>query len=279
MAGQLQKHAIQNLTFPRFLRASLALMMFCLPMGLIGARAQAAAACCGYYSGPIVIDPDLDLPANPSIEQQVAAGHKEIERIKDGDLNLDSNHDLVDYFNDLAKRLLAAQDLKPPYPVVIHVSTGPRLNAYASVGGQVVVYSRIFEQSDNEAQLVAILGHELAHELHDDYVFFWDAAKNQEDSYGSNGLLEKSREVEMRADLDATRMMYGAGWDPHEQIKMMTRLAKLWQTERDSHRIFYSTHPDDAERINAVKNLIAQLPPKPGLATDSERFEKLKSSL
>jgi predicted Zn-dependent protease len=261
-------------------RAGLAgAVLFCLTILLVAAPSPAGAACCQYFGGPIVIDPDLDLPANPTIEQQVTAGHKQLERIKGGDPSLDSNQELVAYFNDLAKRLLAAQNIKPPYAIVVHVSTGPRLNAFATVGGQVVLYSRIFEQADNEAQLVAILGHELSHELHDDYAFFWTAARNQEDSYGPNGLLEKSREIEMRADLDATRMMYGAGWDPQEQIKMMTRLAKLWQNQRDNHRVFYSTHPDDAERISAVKKLIARLPPKPGLATDSEKFEKLKRSL
>lgn len=127
--------------------------------------------------------------------------------------------------------------------------------------------------------MVPILGHELSHELHNDAVFFWTAAKSQEDSYGHNGLLEKSRDIEMRADLDATHMMYNAGWDPQEQLKMMTRLGKIGQRQRDNHRIFYSTHPDDSQRVATVKKEIETLPPKPNLQADSQAFEDLKKSL
>jgi len=242
-------------------------------------RENGAMIFCALSGAPILVDPDLDMPVNPTIEQQVAAGQKSLERFRNSDLTLDSNQALVTYFNDLVRRLLAAQDIKPPYSIVAHVSTGPELNAYASVGGHIVIYSRIFEEADNEAQLAAIVGHELSHEIHNDYVFFWNGAKNQEDSYGPNGLLEKSREIEMRADLDATRMMYNAGWDPQEQVKMMERLDKMWRTQLDHHRVFYSTHPDDLERLDAVKKLIATLPPKPNLTTDSQTFRDLKQSM
>ncbi len=243
------------------------------------AGSREISPCCSLFSGPIEIDPSLDMPANPTIDQQIAAGNQLLVRLRVGDQTLDHNSALTEYFNDLIKRLLAAQDLKPPYPILVHVSTEPELNAYASAGGQMVIYSRIIEQSDNEAQLVAIVGHELSHEIHNDYVFFWNAAKAGQDSYGANGLLYQSRAIESRADLDATRMMYNAGWDPNEQIKMMTRLKKMSQTERDNHRIFYSTHPDDPERIDAARKLISTLPPKSGLITDSPRFQELKQAM
>src|SRR5262249_5061410 len=126
-----------------------------------------------FFGAPILIDPDLDLPAKPTIEQQLAAGQKLLDRARANDQTLDRSQELVAYFNDLVTRLLAAQDLKPPYPIVVHVSTEPKVNAYASAGGHIVIFSRIFEVSDNEAQLVAIIGHELSHEIHNDFLLFW----------------------------------------------------------------------------------------------------------
>ena len=248
----------------------------CLLLFPLTARAavipDASKSCCYLFGQPILPDPDLDMPVNPTIGQQIAAGQKRLARLRAADQTLDSDDALVAYFNDLVKKLLAAQELKPPYPIIVHVSTAPELDAYASVGGQIVIYSRIFDEADNEAQLVAVVGHELSHEIHNDYVF--NVAKERGDWYGKNGLFEQSRAIERRADLDATRMMFAAGWDPEEQVKMMTRLAKRWLTQRDNHRVFL-----DPQRIKAVKKLISTLPAKRNLIKDSATFDELKKAL
>jgi predicted Zn-dependent protease len=87
----------------------------------------------------------------------------------------------------------------------------------------------------------------MSHELHEDFVFFWNAAKSGEDSYGKGGLLELSEAIEQRADLEATRMMYAAGWDPSEQFVVMKSLQKKLQVLNGGHRLFFSTHPEDRE--------------------------------
>ncbi len=158
-----------------YLRMVPVLVVLLLPLtacAQIAEQTSDTAIFCALSGQPIFVDPDLDMPVNPTIEQQVAAGKESLERLRNSDLTLDSNPALVGYFDDLVKRLLAGQDIKPPYAIVVHVSTGPELNAYATVGGHILIYSRIFEEADNEAQLAAIVGHELSHEIHNDYVFF-----------------------------------------------------------------------------------------------------------
>jgi hypothetical protein len=45
------------------------------------------------------------------------------------------------------------------------------------------------------------------------------------------------------------------------------------------HRVFYSTHPDDLDRIASDEKEIDNLPPKAGLIEDSPRFQELKKKL
>jgi predicted Zn-dependent protease len=232
-----------------------------------------------FFSGPFEPDPDLDLPENPTIDQQIAAGKQQLTRLQQEDQTLDRDQEFSAYMKEIVAKLLASQDLKPPYEIEIHVSTTRVLNAYAQAGGQIVFYSDIIEQADTEAQMVAIVSHEMSHELHNDFAFFWTAAKKQQDSYGGGGLLEQSRAIEQRADFEGARMMYKAGWDPKAQIEMMTRLAKLSRVAREGHRVFYSTHPDDPDRIAADEKEIAKLPPKAGLIEDSPKFQELKKKL
>jgi predicted Zn-dependent protease len=117
----------------------------------------------------------------------------------------------------------------------------------------------------------------MSHELHDDFVFFWNAAKSGEDSYGKGGLLDQSEAIEQRADLEATKMMYEAGWDPSEQIVVMERLQKKMQVLNGGHRIFFGSHPEDRERLEAIRRAVAALPPKEGSIKDSAQYEIKKS--
>jgi predicted Zn-dependent protease len=135
------------------------------------------------------------------------------------------------------------------------------------------------EQADTEAQMVAMVAHEMSHELHNDFAFFWKAAKSGEDSYGHRGLLEQSRAIEARADREAAHMMYNAGWDPKAESEMMTRIVKLLQIQREGHRVFYSSHPEEGDRVAAIDKEIATLPPKEGLIEDSPKFQELKKRL
>ena len=271
------------------MKTAIATVLMIVSVGVLSARRVVALApeetnaksiiWARFFSGPFEPDPDLDLPENPTIDQQIAAGKQQLTRLEKEDQTLDRDQDFSAYMKEIVAKLLAAQEMKPPYTIEVHVSTAPVLNAYAQAGGQIVFYREIVDQTDTEAQMVAIVSHEMSHELHNDFAFFWTAAKKQQDSYGSGGLLERSRAIEQRADFEGARMMYNAGWDPKAQIEVMTRIAKLSLVARGGHRVFYSTHPDDPDRIASDEKEIDKLPPKAGLIEDSPRFQELKKKL
>jgi predicted Zn-dependent protease len=66
----------------------------------------------------------------------------------------------------LADRLAAASDLPPGMTVKVHYSDQPAVNAFATLGGNVVVYRGLIEKLDNENALAMVVAHEIAHVKH-----------------------------------------------------------------------------------------------------------------
>ena len=64
---------------------------------------------------------------------------------------------------DLAGRLVHEMDLPAGMSVTVHYDDGPVLNAFASVGGHIVVYRGLIECMPNEDALAAVIAHEIAH--------------------------------------------------------------------------------------------------------------------
>lgn len=231
------------------------------------------------FLGPLYLGTDLNLPDNPTVAEEVAAGKHQIELLKDGDLTLDHDREALDYFNSLSGALVKGHQEEQSFPIEVHVSSEPIVDAQALPGGQIVVYTRIVEIVDDESEMAGLLAHEISHERHRDFVAFWHDYKQDRPVYGRGGVLAQSRAIEARADEDAVRMVYQAGWDPKGYLAFMRRMDVGGRLRRESHRIFYSTHPQDPERIKALNELISRLPPKPGLVKGAERFQAIKRRL
>jgi predicted Zn-dependent protease len=66
----------------------------------------------------------------------------------------------------LADRLAAASGLPPGMIIRVHYSPGDTVNAFATLGGNVVVYRGLIDRLDNENALAMVLAHEIAHVQH-----------------------------------------------------------------------------------------------------------------
>lgn len=69
---------------------------------------------------------------------------------------------LQSYVN-LIGRWLASQSERPDIDWVFGVIESDSINAFAAPGGYILLTSGLYRRLDNEAQLAAILGHEIAH--------------------------------------------------------------------------------------------------------------------
>ncbi len=221
--------------------------------------------------GVLPDDELADLPLNPTPEEQVTFANKELELIKAREPTLDSKHEMVAYFNDIAHRLLEHSPKQPPYKITVHVSSLPVTNAFASMGGTIVVYERLIDASDSESELVMTLAHEVAHQVNNDALARWRGLKEEHAARYYN-----AEQRERRADEDALRMMHAAGWDPSGAPDRYRRMnVRLRQPYAGGHGPQGSARSDD--RLIELEEIVESLPPKAGLIKDSQRFRELKS--
>jgi predicted Zn-dependent protease len=218
--------------------------------------------------GFFVLGYDLDsfLPDDPTIEQQIAAGQHQLAILKSDESSFDSNREMVEYLNAIVAKLLVTSHRNPLYPITVHFSSVPTINAQSLPGGIIVVEERMFDQTDNEAQLVGVLAHETEHELSNDFMTLWSDYKRKQKNLRSVNEIADSRHFETFADLEGARLMYEAGWDPQAMVDLYKRIR------------FASglAHPPNSERIKALETLLAKLPPRMDLIKDSARFRELK---
>jgi len=66
----------------------------------------------------------------------------------------------------IAGRLTAEMDLPRNMSITVHYDPGAVLNAFASLGGHIVIYRGLIERMPNEDALAAVIAHEIAHVRH-----------------------------------------------------------------------------------------------------------------
>jgi beta-barrel assembly-enhancing protease len=178
------------------------------------------------------------------------------------------------YLQQLADRVIAKQSLPAGMRIRMHYVDSPTVNAFATLGGNVVFFRGLVARMPNENALAMVVSHEIAHVKfrHPISTFGRGLAIGValatvssgagsdlvSQTLGSAGLvtaLTFSRSQENAADADALQSlvkMYGhvAGAD---------EVFKLLQTQ-SSHGIgsppaFLRTHPLDQDRIDAINRM------------------------
>jgi predicted Zn-dependent protease len=142
-------------------------------------------------------------------------------------------------------------------------------NAFALPGGYVYITRDLLKELKTEAQLAAILGHEIAHVVARDtlvalseqigmtaLVMAAQAGGARGSHYVAAMLsLQFSRDDEKEADLAGLSYMTQAGYDPNGMVETMQSLERL-QTIRPVE--FFSTHPSPENRIVYLQERIAR---------------------
>ncbi|MEX2527880.1 MAG: M48 family metalloprotease [Gemmatimonadota bacterium] len=175
----------------------------------------------------------------------------------------------------------------------------PEVNAYAAPGGYIFVTRGTLELLETEAELAAILAHEIAHvdarhvveELRQGDML--RTAREEADLTGP--LLDRvagagtsllftglSRGDEMEADSLGLLYAAGAGYQPAAFIRALERM-ELAEGAADADQRFRTlrtTHPPTGDRIEALRRGVDALPPDYHDGVElAERFQVIMSGL
>jgi predicted Zn-dependent protease len=178
-------------------------------------------------------------------------------------------------------RWVASQTSRPGLPWTFGVIDDPEINAFAAPGGYVLVTRGLYELLSNEAELAAVLGHEIGHCVQRDHYNVihkqemaatgkdlalreaggstgnraTDFARRYAEEHGAAIMLTSlDREAEFRADEAAQYYLARSGMNPLALYSVLQKLAALGPGSAGLVQL-YKTHPPFDARIDRLDQL------------------------
>lgn len=225
----------------------------------------------------VVSDQQVQQLSNQAFQQEIAAA-----RAKG---LLDTNPAQLARLQKISQRLIAQtgayrSDARQ-WPWEVHVIKSNELNAHVLPGGKIVFYSGIIDRlSLTDAEIAAIMGHEMAHALREHtrerlsrevatQTGIGIAASVLGLSQGQTQLAglavdlgisrPHSRTQETEADLMGLELMARAGYDPNAAVSLWRKMQSA--SGRGEPPQFLSTHPVSSTRIATIQSLLPRVMP------------------
>lgn len=218
-----------------------------------------------------------------STEKQIQIGkanYVPAQQMQGGQYKVDP--DLTAYVTGVGQKLAAQVDGTPlPYEFVVLNNSVP--NAWAMPGGKIAVNRGLLTELSSEAELAAVLGHEIVHAaarhgaksmergmlLQGVLVAAAIGTRNQEYAGAmlggaqiAAGLVTQKfgRDAERQSDLYGTRYMARAGYDPQAAVSLQETFVRLSEGRKSGWlEGLFASHPASQERVENNKALVAQL--------------------
>ena len=194
----------------------------------------------------------------------------------------DVDPELTRYVQGVGDRLAKVSDRPLPYEFVVLNSSVP--NAWALPGGKIAVNRGLLTELNSEAELAAVLGHEIVHAAagHSaqqmsrgmlmQVAMIGTAIMTNDSGYsnlavGGAGvgaqLINQAygRGAELEADLYGMHYMSRAGYDPQGAVTLQQTFVRLSEGKRsDWLSGLFASHPPSQERVDANIRTAATLP-------------------
>ncbi len=178
------------------------------------------------------------------------------------------------YLAQVNAQVIEAMALPEGMNITLHYTDDDTVNAFATLGGNIVVFRGLLEKLPNENSLAMLLAHEIAHVKHRDPIVsvsrgvtvgaIMSLVLGQSDLgiLGNTGLytmLHFNREMEREADreaLEAVYKIYGHTRGADDLFRVLQAYHE--ELEGDDGFEFLQTHPLDRKRITAINSHVEQ---------------------
>lgn len=236
-----------------------------------------------------------------SLDQEIQLGKKSYGPTREaqgGDYVVDKQ--LLAYVRKVGNRLADVSDRKLPYEFNIVNDSTP--NAWALPGGKIALNRGLLTELNSEAELAAVLGHEIVHAaarhsaqtmergvLLQGVLVAAGVALSDSD-YRDVGMLgaglagnltqlKYGRDAELEADTYGMRYMVRAGYDPAAAVDLQKTFVRLFEEKRPGWvEGMFASHPPSHERVDNNRQLVAKLG-NPGGDMGRERYQHALAQL
>lgn len=178
---------------------------------------------------------------------------------------------LQSYLQNLADKISKAQNIPEEMKITVHYMTGDTLNAFATLGGHVILYRGLLEKLPSENALVMLLAHEIAHVKHRHPIkslgrgvaasiaISTISGSVDSSALGEAGLLTTlhyTREMEQQSDEEAMHTLHTLYGHISGGAALFKEFQKMREKEDQPEMpAFFSSHPLDQDRIDNFERM------------------------
>ena len=219
-----------------------------------------------------------------STSDEIAMGQRDygpLQQLSGGQYQVDQG--IADYVSAVGQRVARYSDRALPYEfVVVNDST---MNAWALPGGKIAINRGLLVELENEAELAAILGHEIVHaaakhsakQIQRDLLFGTaglGVAHAVDDKKHAREIVAVTnvglhltgrkfdRDDERLADHHGMKYMYLAGYDTSAAVSLQEKFVAMKQGRRSDWLTgLFATHPPSQERVEQNRATLLEFPP------------------
>ena len=238
-----------------------------------------------------------------SEKRELEIGAEENEKVMQS-MSIVEDKDLIAYVDEVGQRLAAVSD-RPDLTFRFTIIDSPEINAFALPGGYVYINRGLLAYLNSEAELAAVLGHEIGHITARHAVqqqsrgslakvasgvggivaavatgsgYIGSQIMDVGSLWAQAGLSGFGREHELEADTLGAEYLLRAGYNPQAVITVVTVLknqedfnTKVANQQPSYHGLF-ATHPRNDTRLQQAISSVGALPANQATLVDNEKF-------